>query len=89
MHPPRKTPTALIWLRHGPMLCEVFLCRIKGFKKMTTSNFHQVFPSFAAIHVGSDADVVQIQQGDLIITLPAALVPDLIEALRLAHQGDL
>jgi hypothetical protein len=56
---------------------------------MTTDNYHQVFRGFDAIHVGSQADVVHIKQGDATITLPAALVLDLIEALRLASSGEL
>jgi hypothetical protein len=56
---------------------------------MTETKHHQVFQGFDAIHVGSQADVVHIQQGDVTITLPAALVPDLVATLELARQGEL
>lgn len=56
---------------------------------MIENNHHQVFEGFAAIHVGSHSDVVHIKQGEFAVALPAALVPDLIEALRLASRGDL
>jgi hypothetical protein len=33
--------------------------------------------------------MVHIKQGEFAITLPAALIPDLIEALELARKGEL
>jgi len=56
---------------------------------MQTCKFNQVFSSFEAVHVGSKDDTVIIQQGDDSITLPADLVPVLIEALNLAHHQEL
>jgi flagellar biogenesis protein FliO len=56
---------------------------------MSHTKLSQVFQIFQALHVGSHEDVVVIQQGDATITLPAALIHELIEALRLASQGEL
>lgn len=56
---------------------------------MTKNKHHQVFQGFDAIHVGSKDDVIHIQQGDISITMPAALAPNLIEALDLARKGEL
>lgn len=47
-----------------------------------------VFQSFDALHVTSDFDVVVLIQGKNIIKLPSALIADLLEALRLAADGE-
>lgn len=48
-----------------------------------------VFQAFDALHVTSEFDVVVITQGNNTITLPSALVTDLLEALRLAAEGEI
>jgi len=76
-------------LRHPCEFCGDPKLQAQGKKSMTENNYHQVFQSFQAIHVGSHSDVVHIKQGEFAITLPAALIPDLMEALELARKGEL
>ena len=56
---------------------------------MFDAKLSQGFQSFQALHVGAHEEVEVIKQGDATVTLPAALVHDLIEALRLAGRGGL
>jgi len=58
-------------------------------KAMTPTKLNQVFPSFEAVHVASKEDIIFIHQGSATITIPSALVAQLIDALELAHRGDL
>jgi len=54
-----------------------------------SEKINEVFQSFTAIHVDSQVDVVLIKQGDIVIALPAPMVPTLIAALELTHRGEL
>jgi len=56
---------------------------------MIPTKLNQVFPSFEAVHVASKEDAIFIHQGGATITIPSALVVQLIDALELAHRGDL
>ena len=56
---------------------------------MIPTKLNQVFPSFEAVHVASKEDAIFIHQGSATITIPSALVVQLIDALELAHRGDL
>lgn len=50
---------------------------------------NRVFDSVESMHVFSHFDLVFIQQGGKRLQLPAELVPCLLEALRLAAEGEI
>jgi hypothetical protein len=54
-----------------------------------TSNLNQIFASFEALHMSSNADMIEITQGNSRIRLPAQMVDTLIESLILAKQGEI
>lgn len=59
---------------------------------MTNANLsvlNRVFQSYEALHVYSEFDVIHIVQGEHNIKLPTSLAVDLLEALRLAAEGEI
>lgn len=56
---------------------------------VTANHGNRVFDSVESLHVFSHFNLVFIQQGDKRLQPPAELVPCLLEALRLASEGEI